>query len=503
MRLACPREQYLVLWQREKIVVANVWPPLFLMLTLSYASHMNFTEFFKGKKITVMGLGLLGRGVGDTALLAECGADIIVTDLKSETELQASLDKLKDFPNIKYTLGEHKEEDFEGRDMVLVSAGVPKDSVYLEHVRQQNIHLPANRQTRLVQSAALFAELSQVPMLAVTGTRGKSTVTAMIHHVLETVTGESIIKGGNIRGVSNLQLLKDVKEHSLAVFELDSWQLQGFGWSKISPPVAVFTNFMDDHANYYKGDMDVYFADKANIFLYQEESDVLVTTPEVFELIKKFAIGKNITLGQEVVLVDSSVIPDDAILTMPGEHNRLNTSLAVSACKAVGLTEDEIFEALASFPGVEGRLQLLGTHNGAKIYNDNNATTPQATEAGLEAVGGDNNVVLIVGGTDKGIELGGLPQAIAQHCAHVVLYGGTGTEKLKTVLPGSVTREEHDNLEEAVKAALASTVPGNVILFSPGFASFGAKFRNEYDRNDKFVAAVVRLLDTVSHPDPV
>lgn len=448
---------------------------------------MDFSTYFKNKKITVMGLGLLGRGVGDAAFLAECGADLIVTDLKTEEQLADSLEKLRDFSNIKYTLGEHKTEDFEGRDMVLVAAGVPSDSPYLAHASEAGV--------RLVQSAALFAELSKVPMIGITGTRGKSTVTAMIHHILETVTGEQIIKGGNVRGVSNLQLLKEVKEDSLAVFELDSWQLQGFGWSRISPRVAVFTSFMDDHANYYKGDTSAYFADKANIFLYQEESDVLVTTPEVFEQIKTFATGKKITLGQEVVLVDSSVIPEDAILTMPGEHNRLNASLAIAACRSLGLTDDEIFDATASFPGVEGRLQLIATtESGVKIYNDNNATTPQATAAGLEAVGGDNDVVLIVGGSDKNVEVGKLPEAIRNHCAHVILYSGTGTEKLKTVLPPEVTFEEHDTAEEVVKAAVATAIPGNVILFSPGFASFGEEFKNEYDRNDKFVAAVGEAL---------
>lgn len=300
-----------------------------------------------------MGLGLLGRGVGDALFLAECGADLIVTDLKTEDQLASSLDKLKGYSNIKFTLGEHKTEDFEGRDMILVAAGVPMDSPYLAHAKEKGIEL--------VQSAALFLKLSKIPMIGITGTRGKSTTTAMIAHIIETATGESVIKGGNVRGVSNLQLLKDVKEDSLAVFELDSWQLQGFGWAGISPTVAVFTTFMDDHLNYYKNDKNAYFADKANIFINQEESGVLVTTPEVFEKVKEFAKGKNVTLGQEVMLVDSSIIPEDAILPMPGEHNRLNAALAVSACRALGMTDEEIFDALPSFPGVEGRLQLLAT----------------------------------------------------------------------------------------------------------------------------------------------
>lgn len=446
---------------------------------------MHFQNHFKGKKITVMGLGLLGRGVGDAEFLAECGADLIVTDLKTKEQLADSVAKLEKHPNMQFVLGEHRKEDFENRDMILVAPSVPLDSEYVAHGVATG--------ARKAQSAALFAELTKIPIIGVTGTRGKSTTSQMIHHVLQTVTGEEVILGGTVRGVSNLQLLKKVKGDSLAVFELDSWQLQGFGWASISPQIAVFTNFMEDHMNYYHGDMDAYFADKANIFINQEESGVFITTPEVFERAKKFAAGKNITLGQEVVLVDSSTLPEDTLLSVPGEHNRLNAALAYEACKATGLTDEEIFNALASFPGVEGRLQFLAEINGVKIYNDNNATTPQATVAGLEALDKNKNIVLIVGGTDKDISLSELPEAIARHCSHVILYSGTGTEKLKAVLPPDVSVEEHGTLAECVQAAIATSIPGNVILFSPGFSSFGKEYKNEYDRNDQFVALINKL----------
>jgi len=209
-----------------------------------------------------MGLGLLGRGVGDAAYMAEAGAaEVIVTDLKTETELADSVEQLRQYDNVRFVLGEHREEDFLNRDLILVAAGVPADSMYLNTARAVGVPLK--------QSAALFAELAKIPIIGVTGTRGKSTVTHMIHHVLSEVTGEHIILGGNVRGVSNLQLLKDVQEDSLAVMELDSWQLQGWGWAEISPQIAVFTSFMPDHLDYYgrggkthEEAMAMYFADK-------------------------------------------------------------------------------------------------------------------------------------------------------------------------------------------------------------------------------------------------
>ena len=444
---------------------------------------MDFASFFKAKKITVMGLGLLGRGVGDVAFLAEAGADLIVTDLKTTTQLADSVEKLRRYSNIRFVLGEHRLEDFEGRDMILVAAGVPNDSPYLAHARASGV--------RLVQSAALFAELSKVPMIGITGTRGKSTTTAMIAHIIEMVTGEQVIKGGNIRGVSNLQLFKEVTEDSLAVFELDSWQLQGFGWSGISPQVAVFTTFMDDHLNYYKGDTNAYFADKANIFIHQDDDGVLVTTPEVFERAQRFATGRDITLGQEVILADASMIPDDAILSMPGEHNRLNAALALAACRSIGLADEEIFDALASFPGVEGRLQLLAIQDGVKIYNDNNATTPQATIAGLEALDDEKrNIVLIAGGADKNIDVLPLAEAIESHCKAVFFLPGSGTERITPLLQDSSAKIfVVTDLKEALSAARNNATEGDILLFSPAFASFGL-FTNEYDRNDQFVALV-------------
>lgn len=455
---------------------------------------MSFQDYFKDKKITTMGLGLLGRGVGDIAYMAEAGAaEIIVTDLKSAAELAPSVEQLKQYDNVTFVLGEHRLEDFADRDLILVAAGVPDASPYLKTARQAQVPLK--------QSAALFAEISRVPIIGVTGTRGKSTVTNMIHHTLQFITGEPVLLGGNIRGVSNLQLLKDVQDDSLCVMELDSWQLQGWGWANLSPQVAVFTTFMEDHLNYYqKGDtskdeaIQNYFTDKAQIFLHQDEAGTLITTPAVFERIKHALPG--VSLGQAVELVDSSLIPEDAHLAMPGEHNRLNAALAYKALETLGLSEQEIFDGLASFPGVEGRLQLLKTVDNVRIYNDNNATEPNATIAGLKALDlGNKNIILIAGGADKNVDLTPLLQAISDHCKQLILTPGSGTDKLVTLLTqenSSVNRTIVAGLAEAVHEAKQGSENGDIILFSPAFASF-AQYKNEYERNDEFMELMSRL----------
>lgn len=464
----------------------------------------NFQNSFKDKKVTVMRIGLLGRGIGDTAYLAEAGAEVLVVDAASQEVMQPAVDQLEQYQNIRWKFGPYDFVDFKDADMVLVGAGAPLDEPVLIECREAGV--------RLVQSAALFAELSGVPIIGVTGTRGKSTVTMMIHHVLSFITGEPILLGGNIRGVSNLQLLKEVKEDSLCVMELDSWQLQGWGWAGISPQVAVFTSFMEDHLNYYEQSlprtsdvlgmdkkremvMELYFKDKAQIFLHQEDSGVLVTTPEVFEWIKK--VYPNKSLGQELVLADTSVLPEDMLLAMPGEHNRLNAALAYEALKATGLDDEAIFDGLATFPGVEGRLQLVATKDNVRIYNDNNATTPQATVAALEALDvGNKNILLIAGGTDKDIDVTKLAYAITQHCKNVFLLPGSGTEKLLPYLDGGdIGVSVMSDLTGAFAEATRLAENGDIILFSPAFTSF-SQYKNEYERNDEFMKLVAQHADT-------
>ncbi len=198
---------------------------------------------------------------------------------------------------------------------------------------------------------------------------------------------------------------------------------------------------MDDHLNYYKNDREAYFADKANIFRYQEDDGVFITTPEVFAEAKRFASGKGMSLAGQVVLADESVLPEDMLLASPGAHNRLNAALAYEALRAVSLADDEIFDALATFPGVEGRLQYVGELDGIKVYNDNNATTPQATVAALHAVGDETkpNIILIAGGTDKNIPLDELAAEIPKYCKKVILIPRTGTDRLKTMMRVSTT----------------------------------------------------------------
>ena len=435
---------------------------------------------FQGKKITVVGLGLLGRGLGDIRYLAEMGAEITVTDMKSPEQLKESLDALSQYSNIRYTLGEHRLEDFRGRDLILKAPKMPLDSPYIAEAKKNGIPV--------TMSAALFVRLSQIKVVGITGTRGKTTTTYLIAEGLKQA-GYKVLLGGNIQGVSTLALLPTVTPDTIAVLELDSWQLQGFREEGISPHVSVFTTFFPDHMDYYHNDMDAYLADKAEIFLHQTEGDILVAGEQVATILSQ-KYGQQIRSKVEVAKTQD--FPAQVELKIPGDHNRYNAACALKALHALGIDSGTSLTALATFEGVQGRLQFVREVAGIKIYNDTNATTPEATLAALNALDmGVNNIVLIMGGYDKGLDMTVLAAKAATVCKDVILLAGTGTSALQA--NGML---QHCNvcgsLEEAVRKAIGAASKGDTVIFSPAFASFGM-FRNEYDRGDQFLALVQKL----------
>lgn len=438
----------------------------------------NYKQYFKGKKITCMGLGLLGRGVGDALFLLECGAELTITDLKTSEQLKDSVSKFKKYSNVRFVLGEHRLEDFRDRDMILKSAGVPFDSVYIEEAKKNNIPIE--------MSASLFAKLSGVPVIGTTGTRGKSTVTYMIEHLLK-IAGKKVLLGGNVRGVSTLSLLKKAKGMDYAVFELDSWQLQGFGDSKISPHISIFTTFYSDHLNYYKNDLEHYFSDKANIFTNQKSQDFFIAGAQAWPTIKKYT-DKNDFKYKSKVIVPAGKLPKGFSLNIPGAHNQYNAMLTLTVAKCLNIPDLKIKKALKSFKPVEGRLEYIKTVKGIKIYNDNNSTTPEATMVALKALGTkQKNITLIMGGADKKLDMSSLLIEIKKYCKNIILLPGTGSDNLNIEKAIKVS-----NLKEAIKQAVTVSKKGDTILFSPAFASFGL-FVNEYERNDQFLKIVKSL----------
>ncbi len=447
---------------------------------MRYDEQMNVRAKLEGKKITVMGLGLLGRGVGDATFLAGQGAELIVTDLKSEEELRESLELLKGFSNITYVLGEHRLEDFRGRDFILKAAGVPLDSAYVAEAEKEG--------TPIKMSASWFMELSGLPIVGVTGTRGKSTTTHMLHSIMK-AAGMPVLLGGNVRGVSTLALLDVATPEHYGLFELDSWQCQGFGDEKKSPHIAVFTTFMADHMNYYKDDMELYLRDKANIFLYQTDADTLVLGSQCVDTVEESYAS---SIQGKKIVADETTLPEDWRLRIPGIHNRYDAGLALAVARTLSIPDELTRGALESFVGVPGRLEFIRTVNGVDFYNDSNATTPDATLAALYALhnnDGPTRSIIIMGGADKGLDMNALLSVLPALAKYVVLLAGTGTDRIKSDIPNTSI---YGSISDAVEAAQKLAEAGDVILLSPAFASFGM-FKNEYDRGDQFTAIVQQL----------
>ena len=432
-----------------------------------------------------MGLGLLGKGLGDALFLARVGARLTVTDLKSEKELASSIKALKKYKNIRFVLGRHEMEDFESvsyrTDFVLKAQGVPLDSPYIAHANKNKIPI------RMDDELAISLFPKNITIVGVTGTRGKTTVATLIHHILKK-SGVRSHLAGNIQGVATLDLVAKVKEGDIVVLELSSWQLQGFHARKISPHIGVFTNFKDDHLNYYKGSRQKYFFDKSAIFKYQTKNDILILGSKA---------PKCLGVKAKKMIADKKLVPKDWKIKIPGEHNLENIASALLVAGALGVSITKIKKAVESFSGVHGRLQFVKEVRGIKIYNDNSSSTPDSTLTALKALSKSSTLndlrstILILGGADKGLNMSLLVKAIHKYCKAIVLLDGSGTLKLKV---GSITLPFNyaGNLEDAVAFAMDFAQNGDTVLFSPAFASFGM-FVNVYDREKEFMKIVGRL----------
>jgi UDP-N-acetylmuramoylalanine--D-glutamate ligase len=438
-----------------------------------------YLPYFKDKKVTVLGLGLLGRGLGDTEFLIQHEADVICTDTRSKEKLAESIAYVtkEKHSNLKLVIGENRLEDFEDRDYILTCTGLPVDYEYLEHAKKHDIPV--------YMSAAFLCDivmknLPNVTIIGITGTRGKSTTTHLIAHILEK-GGSKVHLGGNIRGVANLPLLEAIEDDEYLVLELDSWQLQGFGNMRISPNISVFTSFLDDHMNYYKNDKKLYFSDKANIYRNQNEYDVLIASDQAYKEIEKY--DKKV----------KAIIPKTQHFDMKliGDHNQTAAMLAYEVATQCGVEDEVILEAIKSFDGVEGRLEDIGLFNGVRIFNDNNATTPDATIAAIQAINQKYNVkpIIILGGGDKQVPLDALEKEIQENTKAHILISGSGTDRL------DVSKEYvFEKLDDCIDKAMSLAKDGDILLFSPSFVSFSKYFNNEYERNDAFVTILQKYI---------
>jgi len=441
-------------------------------------------SLFEGKKITVMGLGLLGRGLRDTLFLIRCGARVTVTDLKSPGELAPSLKELEGLP---YTLKApgHHPEDFSDADMILRNADVPRSSRFLKIAADHGIPIEMDE--------SLFCKNFDGTVVGVTGTRGKTTTTVLIHKIVSAFRS-GVFLAGNVVDRATLPLLETVGKDDTVVLELSSWQLQGFHDSCLSPHAAVFTNVYPDHLNRYSS-MDEYVADKKAIYLYQHPGDFCLFNrdqPECARLADEAPGGKG--------FFSTGDVPEGWTVKLPGDHNRENIAAAIALTRRLGVPDKVIKGVVERFAGVEHRLQWLGEKNGVAFVNDTTSTTPVAGIAAMNAMQG-RRILLIAGGSDKNLDLKPFAEAAASLCSRIALLAGDATDRLHQGIIDAGGAQKvlgrFDDLEESVRKLVLEARDGDVVLLSPGCASFGM-FQNEFHRGNTFISIVKKILQQAS-----
>ena len=452
----------------------------------------------RGKRVLIMGLGLHGSGIASARYAAQQGAQVRVTDLRTEEVLAPSIAALEGLP-IEYILGQHRDEDFRWAEIVLRVPGVKRTSPYLRIAREHG--------AQIEQEIALFFDACPARIIGVTGTRGKTTTSTLLYEIIK-ATGQHTVLGGNVSGVETLSLLPTITPQTQVVLELSSWQLEALEPHQVSPAVAAVTNIYPDHLDTYES-MEDYAAAKTNIFRHQHPDDLAVfnydndwtrrmgeQAPAQQTWFASLARGGSFRRGSD------TLIPFTYRETpLRGLHNLENILLATTTARLLDVPEETIARVVREFRGVAQRLQEIAVINGVHYINDTTSTTPVAGEVALRAF--DGPIVLVAGGNTKHLPLAGWPAAIIERCRDLVLLTGSGTDELLPALEEEARRQGRanplrgvfDSFPAAMDAAVALAHPGDTLLFSPGLTSFGM-FLNEFDRGDKFVAYVKRLQET-------
>jgi UDP-N-acetylmuramoylalanine--D-glutamate ligase len=425
-----------------------------------------------GKKVLVMGLGRFGGGTGVARFLVAQGATVTVTDLADKHQLAEPLASLADLP-ITYHLGAHIEDDFVKSDIVVVNPAVHSDSLWLKLARKNHVTLTSDMNL-------LFA-WSPAPIVAVTGSNGKSTTTAMIAAVLSKVKKTWV--GGNIGGENLLEKISQIQPNDIVVLELSSFQLYALGGKKRSPHIAVVTNMTPNHLDWH-GSMKEYVRAKQNILSHQNENDCVVLNAEDAALQDwdKLAKGK--------VLWYRASDAEGIALKIPGKFNQSNAAAAVAVGQIFNIDRDQISSALQEFQGLPHRLELVREIAGVRYYNDSISTTPESTLAAVGAF--EEKKILILGGYDKKIPFDELADKLAGQVEVVVLMGQTQhilaelieTAKQKHSMELPICKKV-DDLPPAVSLARQHAQPGSVVLLSPACASYDM-FTNFQHRGDSF-----------------
>lgn len=456
-------------------------------------------EYYKNKKIAILGLGIEGLASAD--FLLKQGVACTVLDKKSEQGLDtAVVARLKE-QNVMFITGDDYLSHIEAFDIIIRSPGISMLTPELVVAQKKGVVITSHTQ--------LFFDLCPCPIIGVTGTKGKGTTSSLIYHTLKE-SGKDVYLGGNI-GNPPLTFLDLLTKDSLVVLELSSFQLQD---CTKSPHIAVVLMITSEHLDYH-ATTEEYVAAKRNLLRVQTNRDYAVINrdyiasneSDIHTEGKVYFVSREREVAEEGCFVKDNAVwvrqdgKDKKIIEISeiallGKHNLENVCAAVMAASLAGVSEEAMVSVLKNFTGLDHRLEFVGEINGVKYYDDSFSTTPETAIAAIESF--TEPEILILGGSSKGADFTELGVAIAKQTNIKAIIGiGTEWENIKSKIKNPSAKfeiiEGAKSMREVIIEVQDIAASGDVVLLSPGCASFGM-FKNYKDRGEQFQKEVKKLL---------
>lgn len=444
-----------------------------------------------GQRILVIGLGK--TGIASARFLAGKGAVVVVTDEKPLSELKDAISELGNaYANCEFC---KYDPDILARvDMIIPSPGVPPSNILLVEA--------VNKKIPILSEIELAYRFLKPPMIAITGTNGKTTTTTLIGKLLAR-GGKKAFVGGNI-GNPLIGYVDGKQDDDYAVVEVSSFQLQWIQY--FHPFISILLNTTCDHVNYH-GSFEAYRMTKERIFENQEKSDLAILNADeprssvlaknMSSKVQFFSTSTNVTKGMYLdhnTLInyttgnDREVYPLDMI-KIPGLHNIENVMASIMAARECGCSPGNIISAIADFKGISHRIEFTCEKNGVAFYDDSKGTNVGAVVRALETF--SRPIILLLGGRDKEGDFETLSSLVGEKVKELVLFG-EARDRINDLIGGIVKTSKATTLKEAIEIACHNSSPGDVVLLSPGCASFD-EFSNYKERGRFFKDAVKNL----------
>ena len=444
-----------------------------------------------GKRVLVVGLGR--SGVASALFLKSQGARVTVSDVKSPEQLREEIPVLLDH-GIAVETGGHGERTFQNQDLIVVSPGIPVDAEPIAQARALG--------QPVIGEIELASEFLPVPIVAITGSNGKTTTTTLVGEILA-AGGLKTLVGGNI-GTPAISLVPQATPETVVVLEVSSFQLETI--LSFRPKIGIVLNVTPDHLDRHRT-FAVYVDAKARLFENQQPEDFAVLNADdptcvdlaarmraqVFWFSRKREVEQGAFVRNGAVLFRRAETQQEVMLAseipLKGAHNLENVLAAVCAGALMGCEPGKIGAAIRNFKAVEHRLEYVATVQGVEYYNDSKATNVDATIKALESFPG--NIHLILGGKDKGSDYTVLNDLLRQRVKAVYTIGAAA-EKIQSQIKGATSVFSSGTIDAAVKQAAAAAHAGDVVLLAPACASFD-QFQNYEHRGRVFKDLVLVL----------